>query len=168
MTRLRTRYVPSSHIHSIQELMSQRPPPRSADDKWVHDAYPGAGRRDRGERGERVAGRPGPAAFVGSSPCVEVSGLHYEVTAADLKVGVYCTLGLTVDHFFPGRHHCRGPHHPCKRLTQFPTQMKWSKCARHPYVVTRPLWQECNRRQTVSRGDRKLGGWLEHLHMREQ
>lgn len=79
----------------------QRPPPRSTEDKWVHDAYQGSGRGGRGggrggreggfgQRGEggdgtRVAGTG--VGFTGLSPRIEVVGLHYEVTPQDLKVG---------------------------------------------------------------------------------
>ncbi|TXT15820.1 hypothetical protein VHUM_00323 [Vanrija humicola] len=58
-----------------------RPPPRSTEDKWVHDAYEGGSRR--GDR--RTSDRREPAPFVGASPRVEISGLHYEVTVDDLK-----------------------------------------------------------------------------------
>lgn len=72
-------------------LTLQRPPPRSTEDKWVHDAYTGPA-RDRDDRRTRARGDrdSGPAAgtpFVGASPRIEVSGLHYEVTNDDLKVG---------------------------------------------------------------------------------
>jgi hypothetical protein len=69
----------------------QRPPPRSTDEKWVHDAYSGPGaQRGRARDGgglstTSVAGTG--AGFTGVSPRIEVTGLHYEVTTADLKVG---------------------------------------------------------------------------------
>ncbi|KAL7424568.1 hypothetical protein Q5752_000252 [Cryptotrichosporon argae] len=67
-----------------------RPPPRSTEDKWVHDAYQGpAGAR----RPRDVAGSG--AGFVGASPRIEVSGLHYEVTPADLK-GIFTQAGTLV------------------------------------------------------------------------
>ncbi|KAK1922223.1 hypothetical protein DB88DRAFT_497586 [Papiliotrema laurentii] len=66
-----------------------RPPPRSTEEKWVHDAYTGGGRAGRGGRAApsadvtRVAGTG--AGFTGLSPRIKVVGLHYEVTPADLK-----------------------------------------------------------------------------------
>ncbi|RSH91481.1 hypothetical protein EHS25_009780 [Saitozyma podzolica] len=66
-----------------------RPPPRSTDEKWVHDAYSGPGaQRGRARDGgglstTSVAGTG--AGFTGVSPRIEVTGLHYEVTTADLK-----------------------------------------------------------------------------------
>jgi hypothetical protein len=70
---------------------AQRPPPRSTEEKWVHDAYSGPGaQRGRARDGgglstTSVAGTG--AGFTGVSPRIEVTGLHYEVTTADLKVG---------------------------------------------------------------------------------
>jgi len=55
----------------------------------VHDAYqgPGGGRRSAGSTGVSAATVAGTgAAFTGVSPRIEVVGLHYEVTPADLKV----------------------------------------------------------------------------------
>lgn len=77
--------IPCSRSHA------QRPPPRSTDEKWVHDAYSGPGaQRGRARDGgglsaTSVAGTG--AGFTGVSPRIEVTGLHYEVTTADLKVG---------------------------------------------------------------------------------
>jgi THO complex subunit 4 len=71
-----------------------RPPPRSTEDKWVHDAYtgPGRGRALRSRDAEReTAG----VQFVGASPRIEVSGLHYEVTVEELKVSWPDGWGLT-------------------------------------------------------------------------
>jgi hypothetical protein len=52
----------------------------------VHDAFPGARGNQRGPAGAvaNVAGTG--AGFTGVSPRIEVVGLHYEVTPADLKV----------------------------------------------------------------------------------
>jgi hypothetical protein len=69
----------------------QRPPPRSTEDKWVHDAFPGQGRRGGAAPtgpARHIADVAGTgAAFTGVSPRIEVVGLHYEVTPQDLKVG---------------------------------------------------------------------------------
>ncbi|KAL1410852.1 hypothetical protein Q8F55_001795 [Vanrija albida] len=62
-----------------------RPPPRSTEDKWVHDAYEGGSRGGRGGGDRRTSDRREPAPFVGASPRIEISGLHYEVTVDDLK-----------------------------------------------------------------------------------
>ena len=73
----------------------QRPPPRSTEDKWVHDAYQGGGRGGRGGGRGAFNGAGGRQAtdvagtgvgFTGVSPRIEVVGLHYEVTPQDLKV----------------------------------------------------------------------------------
>lgn len=81
--------VPYS-VSSRTQLPSsrQRPPPRSTEDKWVHDAYsgPGGERNRRGGRGDRREQDAAGPAFVGPSPRIEVSGIHYEVTADELKV----------------------------------------------------------------------------------
>ncbi|WWD19843.1 hypothetical protein CI109_104310 [Kwoniella shandongensis] len=62
-----------------------RPPSRSTEDKWVHDAYQGpAGGRGRGN-GPNPAIVGTGAVFTGVSTRIEVIGLHYEVTPADLK-----------------------------------------------------------------------------------
>ncbi|BEI81173.1 hypothetical protein CcaverHIS002_0203330 [Cutaneotrichosporon cavernicola] len=53
-----------------------RPPTRSTEDKWVHDAFEG-GRGTRGGRERRDRDRA-PDAPVSSSPRIEISGLHYE------------------------------------------------------------------------------------------
>jgi len=55
----------------------------------VHDSYqgPGGGRRNVAGAGVQVANVAGTGAgFTGVSPRIEVVGLHYEVTPADLKV----------------------------------------------------------------------------------
>ncbi|GMK57025.1 hypothetical protein CspeluHIS016_0308650 [Cutaneotrichosporon spelunceum] len=56
-----------------------RPPARSTEDKWVHDAFEGGrgarGGYERGERGGRERALDTP---VSSSPRIEISGLHYE------------------------------------------------------------------------------------------
>ncbi|KAK8853414.1 hypothetical protein IAR55_004120 [Kwoniella newhampshirensis] len=66
-----------------------RPPPRSTEDKWVHDAYQGpAGGRGGGRfngNGANPAIVGTGAVFTGISTRIEVIGLHYEVTPADLK-----------------------------------------------------------------------------------
>ncbi|ORX39454.1 hypothetical protein BD324DRAFT_619774 [Kockovaella imperatae] len=69
-----------------------RPPPRSTDETWVHDAYQGpspGGRRNGGgpQGGSGFAGSPAGTGvgFTGISPRIEVVGLHYEVTTQDLK-----------------------------------------------------------------------------------
>ncbi|EIW72135.1 hypothetical protein TREMEDRAFT_66724 [Tremella mesenterica DSM 1558] len=69
-----------------------RPPPRSTEDKWVHDAFRGPGSGGRGRGGRIVSAGNGIAAvagtgsgFTGISPRIEVVGLHYEVTPVDLK-----------------------------------------------------------------------------------
>jgi hypothetical protein len=79
-------------------LINQRPPPRSTEDKWVHDAFAGPGAR-RGQQGapggagRNVANVAGTGAlFTGISPRIEVTGLHYEVTPQDLKVRIVCRL----------------------------------------------------------------------------
>ncbi|KAK4684452.1 THO complex subunit 4, partial [Tremellales sp. Uapishka_1] len=67
-----------------------RPPPRSTEDQWVHDAYQGQGGRGGGA-GRGRGGLPPTAVtgtgvgFTGVSPRIMVVGLHYEVTPADLK-----------------------------------------------------------------------------------
>ncbi|WVQ94918.1 hypothetical protein IAU59_002004 [Kwoniella sp. CBS 9459] len=72
-----------------------RPPPRSTEDKWVHDAYQGP--RDSRRGGERsnsaIAGTG--AGFTGLSSRIEVVNLHYEVTPADLK-GIFSQAGTLV------------------------------------------------------------------------
>lgn len=75
----------------LHELIHpQRPPPRSTEDKWVHDAYQGGGRGGRGPAasngGRHAADVAGSGVgFTGVSPRIEVVGLHYEVTPQDLK-----------------------------------------------------------------------------------
>lgn len=69
-------------------LYLKRPPPRSTEDKWVHDAYSGPG-ANRAPRGAGVAVAGTGVGFTGVSPKIEVIGLHYEVTPADLKVCHY-------------------------------------------------------------------------------
>ncbi|WVR09617.1 hypothetical protein IAU60_006689 [Kwoniella sp. DSM 27419] len=59
-----------------------RPPPRSTEDKWVHDAYQGGGRR--GDRSSAAMANTA-VGFTGLSSRIEVLNLHYEVTPADLK-----------------------------------------------------------------------------------
>jgi hypothetical protein len=86
---LHTLYV---HLYlRWNHLNDQRPPPRSTEDKWVHDAFPGQGRRGGAAPtgpGRHIADVAGTgAAFTGVSPRIEVVGLHYEVTPQDLKVG---------------------------------------------------------------------------------
>lgn len=76
-------------------LISQRPAPRSTGDTWVHDAYkgPGAG----GPRGGGAFGRGAPrgaVGFTGVSTRIEVLGLHYEVTPADLKVNFFLPFSI--------------------------------------------------------------------------
>ncbi|KAI9633802.1 uncharacterized protein MKK02DRAFT_28568 [Dioszegia hungarica] len=68
-----------------------RPPPRSTGDAWVHDAYNGPNRPQRGG-GARMGGPPrvgynpnSGEGFTGISPRIEVLGLHYEVMPGDLK-----------------------------------------------------------------------------------
>lgn len=53
----------------------------------MHDAYQGPGAR-RGPGGNAGSGTAVSAAvgFTGVSPRIEVLGIHYEVTPADLKV----------------------------------------------------------------------------------
>jgi hypothetical protein len=81
-------------------LINKRPPPRSTEDKWVHDAYQGQGGR-RGAPAGPAAGRNiadvagTGAAFTGVSPRIEVVGLHYEVTPQDLKVSGFQQLDET-------------------------------------------------------------------------
>ncbi|OXC68929.1 hypothetical protein AYX13_02538 [Cryptococcus neoformans] len=67
-----------------------RPPPRSTSEKWTHDAYRGPG----ATRGGRSAAAPsrapvplttGSPVFSRESPRIEIIGLHYEVSAEDLK-----------------------------------------------------------------------------------
>ncbi|EAL19799.1 hypothetical protein CNBG0920 [Cryptococcus deneoformans B-3501A] len=67
-----------------------RPPPRSTSEKWTHDAYRGPG----ATRGGRPAVAPsrapvplttGSPVFSRESPRIEIIGLHYEVSAEDLK-----------------------------------------------------------------------------------
>ena len=59
----------------------------------MHDAYSGPGaNRGPGNAGVAVAGTG--VGFTGVSPKIEVVGLHYEVTPADLKV---CTPISDVD-----------------------------------------------------------------------
>ncbi|WWC72219.1 uncharacterized protein I206_106181 [Kwoniella pini CBS 10737] len=74
-----------------------RPPPRSTDEKWVHDAYQGPGRSGGGDRRERsnVNLTGTGAGFTGISTRIEVIGLHYEVTPADLK-GIFSQAGTLV------------------------------------------------------------------------
>lgn len=65
----------------------QRPPPRSTDEKWVHDAYEGnGGGRKPASFGSGAGAGAGPAMPVTQSPRIEVSGVHYEVTPEELKV----------------------------------------------------------------------------------
>ncbi|CAK9780077.1 RNA-binding domain-containing protein [Cutaneotrichosporon oleaginosum] len=59
-----------------------RPSPRSTEDKWVHDAYEGRAGRGGHDLRDR---RPPTDTPVSSSPRIEISGLHYEVTPEDLK-----------------------------------------------------------------------------------
>lgn len=93
-------YLRWRYLHSNQLTSPKRPPPRSADDKWVHDAYQGPQSNRRGGIADRIGNNVGGntaavagtgAAFTGVSPRIEVVGLHYEVTPADLKV---CSLLL--------------------------------------------------------------------------
>ncbi|WVW86383.1 hypothetical protein I302_108429 [Kwoniella bestiolae CBS 10118] len=76
-----------------------RPPPRSTDEKWVHDAYQGPKssdrRGDRGDRRDTTALTGTGAGFTGISTRIEVVGLHYEVTPADLK-GIFSQAGTLV------------------------------------------------------------------------
>jgi hypothetical protein len=73
--------------HSSTDCISQRPPPRSTDEKWVHDAFqgPGAARKPFGSSAAIGGTAMG---FTGLSPRIEVSNIHYEVTPADLKVSL--------------------------------------------------------------------------------
>ncbi|OCF43730.1 hypothetical protein I317_02483 [Kwoniella heveanensis CBS 569] len=73
-----------------------RPPPRSTEDKWVHDAYQGPrdSRRGGGERFNAAVAGTG-AGFTGLSSRIEVINLHYEVTPADLK-GIFSQAGTLV------------------------------------------------------------------------
>ncbi|WVF67322.1 hypothetical protein IAT40_002073 [Kwoniella sp. CBS 6097] len=73
-----------------------RPPPRSTEDKWVHDAYQGPrdSRRGGGERFNAAVAGTG-AGFTGLSSRIEVVNLHYEVTPADLK-GIFSQAGTLV------------------------------------------------------------------------
>ena len=56
----------------------------------MHDAYQGGGPRGGRRPAEAGGNIPSPAGtgvgFTGISPRIEVVGLHYEVTPADLKV----------------------------------------------------------------------------------
>ncbi|WRT70016.1 uncharacterized protein IL334_007009 [Kwoniella shivajii] len=64
-----------------------RPPARSTDEKWVHDAFQGP-KNNRGDRDRSFNANAGAGAgvpFTGISTRIEVIGLHYEVTPADLK-----------------------------------------------------------------------------------
>ncbi|WVQ83673.1 hypothetical protein IAT38_005816 [Cryptococcus sp. DSM 104549] len=68
-----------------------RPPPRSTEDRWVHDAYSGP-RGHPNARGGAPYARGSPLAagvpaigFTGVSPRIEIVGLHYEVTPDDLR-----------------------------------------------------------------------------------
>ncbi|OCF61571.1 hypothetical protein L486_01223 [Kwoniella mangroviensis CBS 10435] len=77
-----------------------RPPPRSTDEKWVHDAYQGPKSGNGNDRrgGDRIntASLTGTGAgFTGISTRIEVVGLHYEVTPADLK-GIFSQAGTLV------------------------------------------------------------------------
>ncbi|RSH86420.1 uncharacterized protein EHS24_004672 [Apiotrichum porosum] len=62
-----------------------RPPARSTEDKWVHDAYEGPARGERGERRGGRRERDAAPVYVSASPRIEVSGVHYEVTTDELK-----------------------------------------------------------------------------------
>lgn len=89
----------SRYRATLRLTLPQRPPPRSTEEKWVHDAY-----EDNVARGGRRGGGGGAprggysgfnstlagtgVGFTGVSPRIEVVGLHYEVTPADLKVGL--------------------------------------------------------------------------------
>ena len=104
----------------------KRPPPRSTEDKWVHDAFTGQGRRGSAAPtgpGRHVADVAGTgAAFTGVSPRIEVVGLHYEVTPQDLKVGgFFGKLGKPADqrdNLLSGWNISSRPNYPCKRLIQ--------------------------------------------------
>jgi hypothetical protein len=63
---------------------------------WVHDAFNGGrgGRNGGGGRPAPAAGLTGGVGFTGVSPRIEVVGLHYEVTPADLKVS-YTSILMT-------------------------------------------------------------------------
>lgn len=56
----------------------QRPPPRSTEEKWVHDAFEGGRKPSTGFGAGQMP--------VTASPRIEVSGVHYEVTPEELKV----------------------------------------------------------------------------------
>ena len=82
----------------------KRPSPRSTEEKWVHDAYqgPGGGRRSTSATGpsatlKHVTGTG--AGFTGVSPRIEVIGLHYEVTPADLKVSTSIVMSRAIKRF---------------------------------------------------------------------
>ncbi|WWC91917.1 uncharacterized protein L201_006869 [Kwoniella dendrophila CBS 6074] len=79
-----------------------RPPPRSTDEKWVHDAYQGPKGGNSGDRRNNRENRQNDitltgtgAGFTGISTRIEVIGLHYEVTPADLK-GIFSQAGTLV------------------------------------------------------------------------
>lgn len=115
----------SSVRRCIRADTAQRPPPRSTEDKWVHDAFQGGNRRGGGAGsfggGRQVADVAGTgAAFTGVSPRIEVVGLHYEVTPQDLKVcSSYrrgCAQADAVDDLFSGWNFGSRSYYPCKRL----------------------------------------------------
>ncbi|WVQ90384.1 hypothetical protein IAS59_004163 [Cryptococcus gattii] len=85
---------PHAPRHSAGNAPRQTPyarlPPKSTSDKWTHDAYRGPG----APRGGRPAAAPfrasvplttGSPVLSRESPRIEIIGLHYEVTAEDLK-----------------------------------------------------------------------------------
>lgn len=93
-----------------QQAPYARPPPRSTEDKWVHDAYQGGGGGRRGPAAGRQAAESGAnhgVPFTGVSPRIEVIGLHYEVTPQDLK-SIFSQAGTlvqgpTIRYDFSGR-----------------------------------------------------------------
>lgn len=124
-----SRLHPQPCVLAYVLIASQRPPPRSTEDKWVHDAYSGGGRGGGRGRGgfNGSGGRPAAdvagtgVGFTGVSPRIEVVGLHYEVTPQDLKVRSPPAVvgGGTdlIDDLCPSWNTCPRPNHPCKRLT---------------------------------------------------
>lgn len=88
------------------------------------------------------------AVFTGVSPRIEVLGLHYEVTPADLKVGFsYCFQMRAelkmADYLFAGWNTRSGANYPCKRLSpQPPIRLYRSNCLRNLRLMEVLVWMD--------------------------